>query len=239
MASGRRNWQHHGDVMTISNAINNIQFTSVNIVTFTSNGTYTPPSNLLWCQVECMGGGGGSAGCVAPGSNQVAGGSNGASGSYTKKVYDRSALTPSVTVTIGGGGAGGAAGANNGVAGGNTTFLGMTANGGGGGLTSAAGATSAAAGGTANAPSGGDVNITGNSGYLYNAVFSGGFVFPMLVASTTPSILGGSNQGAPLAGVLYGGGASGANRWNPGNTGSQAGAAGAAGIVIVTEFLAS
>lgn len=227
--------------MTIRNAINNIQFTSVNIVTFTASGTYTPPANLLWAQVECVGGGGGSAGVPAPGSIQCIVSSSGGSGGYAKKMFSRSSLTPNVAVTIGAGGAGGAAGANPGNPGGNTTFQGVSAGGGQQGAAGTIGASSFVNGGAGGTATGGDFNLAGGTGAAANLFITASQVTTQNAPASTASIYSSGNEfpvdGLGANGALYGGGASGVNRWNPGGTGSAAGRNGASGIVIITEYL--
>jgi hypothetical protein len=229
--------------MPAQNAINNVQFTSVNIVTFDANGTYTPPANLLWAQVECVGGGGGSSGVPIPPSNRTAASAAGGSGGYTKKAYAKSSLSPNVTITIGSGGTGGAAGANDGNAGGATTFLSMSAGGGSPGPRGTTGFESRATGGSGGTASNGDINLTGYQG---SQVLSYQDTLSQVVSlspANTPSIYApGADFPVNLLGIngsLYGGGASGVVRYNPGATGSAAGRNGAAGIVIITEFLAS
>ena len=219
--------------MTTTNTINNLQISRVNISVFSASGIYTPPSNLLWCQVECCGGGGGGAGSAATSGTQVGVAAAGAGGGYARKVYARSSLTPNVSYTIGSGGAGGAAGQNSGTAGGSTTFLGITCNGGSGGVAVAVGtgnvSSSSVTGGTA---SGGDVNVPGGNTQFQvlepnNKIESshGG----TSVLSTT------SGTGNGLVGQLYGGGGGG-NVRTPSQA-AVAGNAGAAGVVIITEFL--
>ena len=229
--------------MPAQNAINNIQTSSTNIVTFTSNGTYTPPANLLYAVVECVGGGGGSAGVPAPGTLQVVTSSSAGSGGYVRKAYLRASLLPSVSVTVGSGGTGGAAGANPGNAGGNTTFLGLTAGGGQPGVGTASGATASADGGAGGTASGGDLNIAGYTGASASFQRDSTYYITNQAPVDTPSQTAGGgiynpNQTA-RTGSLYGGGASGHARTDVFYPGSQAGAAGAAGIVIITEFLGS
>jgi len=71
----------------VGNALNNIQFTSVNMVTFTSNGTYTPPSNLLYAQIECGGGGGGGE-TISEGSGSGGAGGSGGTGIFVVRGQD-------------------------------------------------------------------------------------------------------------------------------------------------------
>jgi len=218
--------------MTISNAINNIQFTSVNIVTFTSNGTYTPPSNLLWCQVECVGGGGGSCGLPATGSGQYAAQGSGGAGSYLRKVYARSALVPSVTVTVGAAGAAGAAGFNTGGTGGSTTFLTLTAGGGGGSTSSGPGSFTFSNGGVGGTATNGDLNVSGTMGDPASRSSSN-----LNAPNTTPGPFGGSSTASVAATGFIGGGGGGG--YNNTSEPAKVGYAGGDGIVIITEYLAS
>lgn len=208
-------------------------FTTINFVTITSTSTYTPPSNLLYAIVECVGGGGGGSGTPAPIAGQVAVGGGGGGGGYTKKIYARSALLPNVSVTIGAAGAGGAIGVNNGTAGGNTTFLGMTASGGGGGAASAAAASVNTFGTDGGAASGGDVNVVGSAvgNYGYSTTVGGNF--SISIGGHSP-YSGATRPNSNANG--YGGGGGGI--WVDGGNPGQAGKAGTVGVVFITEFLA-
>jgi len=204
-------------------------FTSVNFVAITSTSTYTPPSNLLFAIVECVGGGGGSAGIPATGGGQVAVAEAGGGGGYTKKVYNRAALLPNVSVTIGSAGTAGAAGQNNGGNGGNTTFLGMTASGGSGGLAYAAAAAVNGFGTAGGAASGGDINIPGSTtngfGYGTTGNFGMGYSGTSPYSSCVKDAAGNGNGGGGAQHVS-----------NP-STAAGAGYAGSAGVVFITEFL--
>ena len=220
--------------MTISNAINNVQFTSVNIVTFTSNGTYTPPANLLWAQVECVGAGGGAAGQPATGPTTLCVSGAGGGGGYVRKVYARSSLTPNVSVTVGSGGAGGAAGTNNGSPGGSTTFIGLTGAGGNGGLATTASSAPAVAGVAGGTASGGDVNIPGGSTMVANYGDPSRF-FEMSQGGTS-YFSASTATGTGATGNSYGGGGGGS--WRDNSASAIAGNAGQSGVVLITEFLA-
>lgn len=218
--------------MPITNALNNIQVSAINTVTFTSNGTYTPPANLLYAQVTSVAGGGGSGGSAATGSGQRGASSSGGGGATVMKTYAKSALLPNVVVTIGGGGAAGAAGQNNGSAGGTTTFLSLSAAGGGGGNAVAVGTSPFASGVLGGTASGGDVNVDGGtSSYAsYN---------PNTFTINGPgnSLLSTSQAaGVGNTGKLYGGGGGGI--WRDASQAAVAGNAGADGIVVIYEFLA-
>lgn len=213
-------------------------FTTVNVQTFTSTGTYTPTANMSYCIIECVGGGGAGGGTA----NTAAGlsiGGGGGGGAYSRKFASAATIGASKTATVGAGGTPGGAGNNPGGNGG-ASSLGIicTANGGtgGGGSATTTGGTGGA-GGTAGT---GDFSIPGQTGLwggnsgvttiLAGSVGWGGastFGFGgFLNASTTPV--------AGTAGQVYGGGGSGSQSFN---NGAEAGGAGAAGIVIVTEYI--
>lgn len=219
--------------MAAQNAINNVQFSSTNVVTFTSNGTYTPSANCVAAQVVCVGGGGGGAGSDAPAAGERGLAGAGAGGGTVIKVYARSSLVPSVAVTIGSGGTGGAAGTNNGNAGGATTFLGLTASGGGGGQATAPGAGLTVNGALGGSATGGDVNVIGGS-TPFSLYSGGGFAIPRggntLYATD-------SQIGFGAVAVSYGGGGPGG--WRDFGNAAAAGNNGAAGIVYITEYLGS
>lgn len=139
----------------------------LNIQTFTSSGTYTPTANMVYCVIECWGGG--AAGGSMAGSLSFSGGSGGGgAGGYSKHVANAAEIGASKTVTIGAGGAAGAAGNNNGNDGGTTSVGSLCiANGGkgGGGNPGNGGGLGGAGGspGTGNAITG-----TGQSGFSGN-----------------------------------------------------------------------
>lgn len=206
-------------------------FTTINFVTITSTSTYTPPSNLLYAIVECVGGGGGGSGTPATLAGQIAVAGGGGGGGYTKKIYARSALLPNVSVTIGAAGAAGAAGANDGTNGGDTTFLGMNASGGGGGIASAAAAAVNYFGTDGGPASGGDVNVVGSAVGNYGYSTSGNY--SISIGGHSP-YSGATRPNA--SGNGYGGGGGGGT--SNGGAAAAAGTAGTAGVVFITEFLA-
>jgi hypothetical protein len=208
--------------------------------TFTTAGTYTPNTGMLFCIIEAWGGGGGSGGVAATGgANQAASGGGGA-GSYSRHVATATDIGASKTVAIGAAGAAGASGANAGGAGGNTT-LGTTivvANGGtGGGGCTAGGTSTGGAGGTAG--TGNIVAIPGESGQG-GAGFGSVTIYPLSGKGGSTQVGGGgagsinvfSTSG--IAGNGYGSGASGAT--SSGGSGPNAGTAGQPGLMIITEF---
>jgi len=232
MARRRRNWQHHGDLMTISNAINNVQISQVNLVVIAVSGSYTPPSNLLWADIECVGGGAGSGGVNTTGPTTKSISAGGGAGGFSRVSATRSQLAPSTSITIGSGGAGGAPGVNDGVAGG-TTIVGSLCQA-TGGLGSSGGVAlttyTIKIGQSAGSGSGGDVNTDGASGL--NS-YQGDSSRPVLEPQAGgASYFGGGGFGS--AGIQGGGGG---GVGNPPSTAAQAGLSGGDGLVVITEYL--
>jgi hypothetical protein len=126
-------------------------WSSVNVVQITDVGsnTYTPPANLLFAFVVCIGGGGsgGSGRKGAMGVNRRGGGA-GSQGAMARKIVALSEMGGPVTVTVGAAGVGGAAqtvdstNGNAGTGGGSTSFGALViadgGNGGDGGTSTAA-----------------------------------------------------------------------------------------------------
>lgn len=222
---------------------------SVVVQTFTSGGTYTPTSGMAYCLIEVQAPGGGSGGADGTGGGSGVASAGGGGGEYAKGRFTAADIGANQTVTIGSVGAAGNATGGNGGAGGNSSVGALiTANGGGGGTgtgNNSVGGTSLAGGAGGTGGSGGFLRIPGQAGgpswfITDNATFScpvpgvGGNAFlghgaqiPLAAAITTAPI-------SPVAGLNYGGGASGRAI---DNTTGAAGAAGGASIVIVTEFV--
>lgn len=203
---------------------------------FTSGGTYTPTTGMVYCVIEAVAGGGGGGGANGAGAPAA----GGAAGSYSRSVITAATIGSSQTVTIG---AGGTAGANTGGTGGagGATSVGsiITTNAGNGGVgSSSASGTSQVAGGVGGTVGTGDITIAGGNGEGGSYVSAtagksgngassllgvGGFGFYGLAAS------------APAAGSAasgYGAGGSG------GFGSSKLGGVGAPGLVIITEYIA-
>ena len=116
----------------INNKYFNIEsrnYSRINVLEYTGNTTYSPPDNLLYARVVCVGGGGGG------GSGRVSdvactGGQSGQAGLIMSNILYKSELTATTyNIVIGAGGSGGAAVSNvaatngiDGTNGGNTTF---------------------------------------------------------------------------------------------------------------------
>lgn len=215
---------------------------------FTSNGTYTPTSGMLYCIAEVLGGGGGGGG-AAGGANAVAAAGGGGSGGYAKKTISAATIGASQSITVGTAGSGGAAGNNNGSAGG-TSSVGaiVSATGGGGGTGGAsvtgAGNNSINAAGAGGVGSSGDVNANGSYGNASfgnfiagtNAWAFGGFGGNSIYGGAGPTT--GISSGSHVAGTaatVYGAGGAGGASCNDAT--GAAGGNGSAGIIVITEYV--
>lgn len=224
----------------LSNSVNNIINTGVVTVKsqkFTSSGTYTPSTGMIYCIIECVGGGAGGGG-VAGALAFSLGAGGGGSGGYSRLYSTAAAIGASQTVTIGTAGSAGSAGSNAGGNGGDTSVgtLCIGKGGTGGAGNSSSGFGTSGAGGVAGT---GTITSTGQCGGqgLY---FSGS----LGSASSTfggSSLFGGGGQPgltfvttAGAAGTGFGGGGAGGAAYNTAST--VAGSAGSAGIVIITEY---
>lgn len=190
--------------------------TSINKQVFTSSGTYTPTSGMLYCEIEATGGGGGSYAATG----YATGGGGG--GETSKSVLTAAQIGASKTVTIGAGG--GVAGD-----GGNTSLSTLViAN---GGIKGSPNGTSSA-GGLGGSGGTGDLKINGQQGGYggENYLIVGGYGGSSLHGhggSMTTSISASINA---ISGVGYGAGAGGACE-------NGTGATGTAGIITVTEYV--
>lgn len=206
---------------------------------FTSSGTYTPTTGMLFCDIQVVGGGGGGGGCAATPAGAGAAGAGGGAGGYAQGIFSAATIGVSQTVTIGAAGAGGAAGVNGGGTGG-TSSVGIliTATGGTGGVGGPATANAASA------PPG-----VGGTGTLGDFQTSGGVGDSGLVASAGNTTIGGfggssfyGGGAAPSAtsagnnAFSFGGGGGGASN-APSAGAALAGGNGAKGVVIITEYL--
>jgi hypothetical protein len=226
---------------------------NVNIVVFTSSGTYTPSPGMKQCIVEICGGGGGGAGASTAAPNRIMGaGSGGGSGGYSKKVFTSAQIGASQTVTIGVGG-NGSSGYGNGSPGGTTSFGSfLTASGGSGGTPVFTGGGvnyQVANGGGGGVGSGGDINFAGTPGgscYVQpgnnnTPVAYGGFGGSSIFGGGAQNLYVPPNQASNQSGQSaqnYGSGGGGGVLYISSGSPSVNGGAGFAGICIITEYIA-
>jgi len=228
--------------MTNQNAINNIQFSSINVQVFTDSGLYTPTPGMRYCYVQCYAGGGAGGGAETTGAGEISGGGGGGAGAFAYQTFSATTIGAGpVTVTVGGAGAGtlGGAGGN----GGDSVFgTFITCHGGTGGYTLAA--TSSATGGAASGggggviPTGGDYASPGQDGTSFGGVGTLSF---FVASSGGPSPVGAAGvqqilTESPSAAQGYAAGGSGA--FNGENQTQLGGGAGAPGLIVVTEYIA-
>jgi hypothetical protein len=201
---------------------------------FTSSGTYTPSTGMVYCVAEVIGGGGGGGGSSG-GSSASGGAGGGGAGGYGKSIFPAATIGASQVVTVGAAGTGGSVGANNGGTGGASSVGALiTSNGGAGGTNG----TSNAAVGSLNGGGGGgtaasaQINVAGQQG------LSG-------VGYGSVSALGGSGGNGPFgtggsqAIISAGNAATGRGAGGGGAaslTTSFAGGNGSGGIVVIQEF---
>ena len=202
------------------------------IDSYTSNGSFSKPTNASAFIVICIGAGGGGGGARGAGDNcgstpgvNTSKSYGGTSGATVIKVFNATEMGSSGSITIGSGGAGGTASGgtvNDGSTGGDTYF-----NPAGTGATVQAKGGSGSGGGTI--PGGAGCSATYWGSYPGAATgSSGGFVWD----GPQPSDYEGRSRESVLGGVQYGFGGAGAS-----STGSyQNGGAGKNGLVLVLSF---
>jgi hypothetical protein len=202
---------------------------------FTTTGTYTPSTGLVYAVVECVGGGGGGGGAGSSG-GQGGAGASGGSGAYSRVTLSAAAIGASKAVTIGGGGGGGGAGPNSGANGGDTSLGTLcVAKGGslGCGETTPNSCGVGGAGGLASGGAG-DVKINGNSG----SPGSGNSISTVnpISGSGPGSFFGGGAAGSTGAGQAATGCGGAGSGGAVSGAANIAGGAGFAGCVVITEF---
>jgi hypothetical protein len=215
-------------------------FNSINIQTFTSSGTYTPTSGMMYCIVQCIGGGGAGGGVAATGAANYAVAGGGGAGEYSVGAFSAATIGASQTVTIGAGGTPGSAGANAGGTGGTTSLGALITSvggvgGGGGAVQTLATFEFGGAGGSGG--TGGQVRIGGTAGF-YGIGQQG-----------TQLLIGGSGGNSPLGGgqgsfssnttgpAASGYGAGGGGSSNGNSQSAKAGGGGGKGTIIITEYI--
>ena len=162
------------------------------ITMFTSGGTFVPHPLAVKVKVEIQGAGGGGSGVPALGSNTVACGTGGNSGSYGIGILD-TVPTSDVTITIGSGGTGGVGAA--GGTGGTSSF---------GSNLSAAGGLGGVTGNNTNvhiilaslSSTGQIVTYTGTTEILSITSSQGGSGWSSRITTSDPSHVGGFANGA-------------------------------------------
>lgn len=222
-AGSRFTFRHNGtEWRRVSGATASVK--TVPLQPFTASGTYTPSAGMLYCIVECIGGGGGG-NSGAGGVNGVAGGGGG-SGGYSRGTYTAATIGASQSVTIGAGGGAGA--------GGGTSSLGSLISSGGGGAGTAGAA--GGGGGTGGTGASGSVNLRGGNG---NAGSGGnGTGGSSSVGGVGGSTLLGGNGGGGNGATSSNGTTGATNTGGGGGGGANGGtgAAGGSGIIIITEY---
>jgi len=223
---------------------------AVQVFTTPGAGTYTPTAGMGSCIVECIGGGGGGAGSNTAGVSSYIISAGGGSGGYTRKLFLAAAIGASQNFVIGSGGAGGTGAVDGGNAddGTDTTFGAFLTASGGTGPTGGTGhvTTDVGLGGAA---AGGDINITGQSGFAGSLAQDGAFytsVVPLggniLYGSTGSGEAAVSDAGDTIIdgqdATDYGAGGCGSLNMigGSGTGGNATGGNGADGIIIITEY---
>lgn len=178
-------------IQALIKAQTGVKVGKVNLITFTTSGTYVPSANLLFAQVCAKAGGGGGGVGDASGSGVIALGGGGGEGAFVEGFLTAAQIGASQSVIIGAGGAGGTV-SNWGGSTGGTTSLGslFSADGGVGGVGISS--TSGTTGG------GGGAGGSGGSGSLITPGAPGG---NSNAGTTNTAGMGGGNGGAPSVGV--------------------------------------
>jgi hypothetical protein len=220
---------YDGDVAAESSVIGNVQ-------TFTSNGTYTPPTGALYLEVNAIGagggGGGGGSALNSGGTATQVGGGGGAAAIPIRSIVAATTLT----VTIGNGGTTGAGGAVNGSAGSNGgngqntlvvgTGVSLTAPGARGGVGGGANSATVVGGGMYGASSTTTNQALGCGGYASSTIGAGG--------GYNTDMGGGAGSGGANANTTNGGVAGNSGTINIGGGNSQGQGASANGATGVT-----
>lgn len=220
-----------------------VGFTSINVQTFTTSGTYTPTSGMQYCNIECVGSGGGGGGATSGGTaNFYCSGGAGGGGGYSRLVASASTIGASQPVTIGSIGMGGATGNNPGGNGGDTSVGSLCIAKGGSGGEGNPGSSSIVNGGAGGVSGTGDFSSPGGRGscgfFFNNSTFLG---FTTLGGNSLLGQGGGMIGASTVAfdgenGGLYGAGGGGGSA-NGGVSLNAAGGDGSSGVVIITEYI--
>lgn len=207
----------------------------LNVQSFSTSGTYTPTSGMVYALVQMVGAGGGAGGASVDGGDTAPCSSGGGGGMYAQRLLDAATIGASQSVTIGAAGTGGS-GQADGVDGGSTSF---------GAILTVAGGVKGLYLRSGNAvQEGGDGGsaITGTADYSQPG---GGAGYAISSGSLIVSGAGGSSyfsSGGKAKAVTsdgetaggYGGGGSGAVAvaGTPGDGGD-----GSPGFVLITEYI--
>lgn len=218
----------------------NSSFFQVNNQVFTTSGTYTPTTGMVYCSIQCLGGGGAGGGSPATPATSASQscGSGGGSGEYAVGVFSAASVGASQSVTIGleGIAAIGAIGGN----GGNSSVGALiTAFGGtGGGIIGPGTSIGIVGGNGGTGGAGGDYRTAGSPGG-WGFGTTGPLVFSGQGASSQIGS-GGSNvvnsQSSGTSALGFGSGGSGGVTFGasqPANPGGN----GTAGVVVITEYI--
>lgn len=228
-----------GNVIKDSGVLISSLIRTVKTQVFTSTGTYTPSTGMLYAQIICTGSGGGGGGVGTAGSNENAGGGGGG-GSTSIIVVSAATVGTSQAVTVGAAGTGGVNTGGTGGAG-NDVSVGSLCVGKGaaGGVGANSSSGTAALGGAGGVAGTGDITPVGMPGGT--SVGGSNNAANCVSGSGASSWWGGgalsvivtSGTSAGNAGTNYGSGGSGACT---GTTTGAAGGAGAKGVVYITEY---
>lgn len=210
---------------------------AVNIIVFSTSGTYTPSPGMQFCIVEVLGGGGGAGGSAAGTATTEAFGAGGASGEYASGYFTASTIGSSQTITIGTAGSGGV-GSAAGTGGGNTSFGSLITcfggTGGAGGTSSTNGLVGGGTGGTGG--SGGPIRSKGASGGI--AFWATSFVPLNWCGAGAVSYYNGGTRSNSFTGPINanGIGDGGGGGVSPLSSPQTTGGNGTVGRVIITEY---
>ena len=221
---------------TYGTLVNSGVLVGITTLTTSSASPYTPTVGTSKMLVYIVGGGGGGGGCRN--SNGSAGGGGGAGAVAIKLITHTSGTTYSFSVGTAGtvGAAGSGANGGTGGTGGTSIFNGVTVSGGAGGVGGTATSSIPVSGGTGGTlPTGGDVNIPGDSGT--NGVRFANTAGAGLTGAGASSPFGRGGQGR-TASTGAGGAASGYGAGGGGALGATAsvGGAGTPGVIVIYEY---
>lgn len=225
-----------GNTITISRTTPGIDIIGRQV--FTSSGTYTPTTNMLFADIQVIGGGGGAGGSSG---TQLTFGGAGGGGGYAQGLFTAATIGASQPVTIGAGG-NGAVGSASGTNGGTSSVGALISATGGAGGTGGFNGFTIGLPGVGGVGSGGDFQTHGTPGTVGSiastfattgaggSTFFGGGAVGIYVSGATPGSGNGNNA------TSYGGGGSGSI--SAANGAINRGGNGFQGIVIITEYIA-